>query len=294
MDINAQMDKAIFEDGFNISNDGGFKFYSCMYQEVPDASLPSGLRLVKVAQNTTMLGGTQKLAQLISGFDDSYSGITPITTMDSLMLHRPTQTPIAGAKSKIFGVMFGLDGAAGTVATVYPVQRNTKGFDMNKLIPLRRVHENDEMIGTLKTGYSVRNGLVLPDGQYYDWYLKRPTNITLKSMTKSGGIFDVSNPPNNYSGNEDVVTVLSITVDIGTEDFGEYFQLVEGDISRRRFNSVMICHGTEVTSSITDKEGTVHTMLDFKDIIVTNKYNILPRSLDKYNTGKYIINCYFR
>jgi hypothetical protein len=190
--------------------------------------------------------------------------------------------------------MFGLDGAAGTVATVYAVQRNTKGFDMNKLIPLRRVHENDEIIGTLKNDYSVRNGITQPDGQYYDWYLKRPSNITLKSMTKSGGIFDASNLPNNYSGNEDVVTVLSITVDIGTEDFGEYFQLVEGDISRRRFNSVMICHGTEMTSTMIDKEGTTHTMLDFKDIIVTNKYNILPRSLDKYNTGKYIINCYFR
>lgn len=116
----------------------------------------------------------------------------------------------------------------------------------------------------------------------------------MKSMTKSGMIFSTGNPPANYIGNEDVVTVVSFTIDIAQEDFGEYFQIAEGDIAKRRFNSVMICHGTEVTATMKDTSNVDHTMVDYRNIVVTNKYNILPRALDKYNTGRYVINCYFR
>lgn len=288
------MDKLILEDGFRMSEGDGMKFYSCMYQEIPDAKLPSGKRLVKIADNATMLGGTQKLAQLLCGFDNTYSGITPIVTVDSQIANLATTTPKVDGKSKVFGVLFGLDGSAGTVATVYPVQRSSSGFDVAKLIPVRRVYKNDEDIDLIKAKYGLRAKVDVSGEEYFDWYLKRPTDITMKSMTKSGMIFTAGNPPINYNGNEDVVTVVSFTIDVAQEDFGEYFQIAEGDIAKRRFNSVMICYGTEVTATMKDTDNVDHTMVDYRNIIVTNKYNILPRALDKYNTGRYVINCYFR
>lgn len=248
-----------------------------VYEEIKDPKTGK-THFSRFAYNSTLIGGTQENACCMWGLNSNSPGYINIKTLDSELPGLLTGTPNGKAK-EIFGVLFSKDGAS--LGTVYPVNRAGEGFSKNGIIPLRMVPISEDS-GVLLNKYECRS---IEDG-YAKYFIKRPTSITLKNMSVDGNL--LSHYPNtSYVGVEDVVTAVEMVVDLDIDDMREYFALIEGDVSSRRFNAISLVRGLPVNVNHGGP------FIEHRDMIVTQRINGKDRNLEKYNTGKYIIIIYY-
>ena len=290
MQENKSFDELVLHDIVALDDSESYK--SVMYEEIAG---PDGNPLFKkVAGNTTTLSGTDILGDLFIGMYPGASATevartsTAFSKMDvDLQNSRGVVFPASNDAGvhQVIGVVFGLDGSIGAT-DILPVERHKDNYDVSKLIPIRKIPiANDDAVANAPT-YKIRG--VAGGGSYAEYYLKVPTTVEKRNMTKSGMV--LTSNPNGMTINEDVVTVVTITVNIAAIDMAEYFALNDdGDVNLRRFNSAMIVYGDRVTTSAS---GMAYT--DFRNIRVTNRFNLPNRALGKYGTGKYIFNIYFK
>ena len=287
------MENFIIEDINELDDAATYK--SVMYEEIAG---PNGKPLFKrIKPNTTTLGGSDILAGLFCG---EYPGATPTNTNVTPTLFTTVDSGLTAARGLAFppsidansrsviGVIFGLDGSVGAT-DILPVQRHTKNFDALQLIPMRRLLKADDNPMSLSATYNIR-GQTNETTPYIEYFMKAPSYIGRYNMTKSGIVFNNLNP-DTQNIIEDVVSVVTMTVDITATDMAEYFAdtVGGGDLNLRRFNSAMIVYGDKVTAT----DGVV-TYTDYRNIKVTNRFNLPSRALGKYGTGKYIFNIYFK
>ena len=230
--------------------------------------------------NNTLIGGTQLNAMSVFGLPDGVAGSIKIHTFDEESgINLLTPTAIDNAKPEVFGWLFSLDGAS--LSTVNPVLRSGKGFAKAGVIPMRMIPvEEDD--GSLFTNYECRS---VEDG-YAKYYVKKPTSIKLINMTVDGDVLE-DYPDVSLGDTVDVVTAVEVIVDLTTDDMREYFAIVEGDVSSRRFSGISVMRGTPVS---VESNG-IHT--EHRGMMCTQRINGKDRNLEKYNTGKYIMMIYY-
>lgn len=249
-----------------------------VYEEI---KMPNGEKLFeRVGWNNTLIGGTQLNACSIWGFDKTRPGYVKIHTFDEESgVVLGSSTPTAKG-AEVFGCLFSLDGC--TLGTEAVVDRSGKGFDIAGVVPMRMLAV-DEDVPTLMEKYELRS---VYDG-YVKYFIKRPTSITLMNMTVDG------NPLSDYpdvslTDTVDVVTAVEMIVELGVDDMREYFAIVEGDVSSRRFSGISIVRGDQVTCNVGGVD-----YIEHRNIVTTQRVNGKDRNLEKYNTGKYIIMVYY-
>ena len=162
-----------------------------------------------------------------------------------------------------------------------PVNRSSCGYDKSKVIPMRMI-PLEEDTGALLAKYEMRS---IEDG-YVKYYVKRPTSITLRNMTVDGNILS-DYPDTSHTGPEDVITMVEMIIDLDIDDMREYFALVEGDVSSRRFSAISLLRGDKGTVSMGGE------YIEHRHNIVTQRVHGKDRNIEKYDTGKYIINVYY-
>lgn len=246
-----------------------------VYEEL---KTPEGKTLFsRMNWNNTLIGGTQETACEMWGFDNNRTGRISIREFDDEMNSLLPSTPLN--VREIFGCLFSIDGAS--LGTVAPVVRSGKGYDFSKVIPMRMIPVAEDT-GALFAKYEMRS---IENG-YSKYYVKRPTSITLRNMTIDGNIL-TNYPDTSHTTPEDVITAVEMIVDLDNDDMREYFALVEGDVSSRRFSAISLVRGDKVEVSYGG------TRTEHRNVICTQRVNGKDRNLEKYNTGRYIIITYY-
>lgn len=260
----------------------GVSFGSVLYEKI---KLPNGKVLFeKIASNATTIGGTNLLGSFLSGIKSGDPGYVKVKTLDSEPALNLANVVSRSGDSKLFGVLFSLDG--GVEGTVYPVKRHKRGWDfsnINNIIPMRMLPAAQDTPETLMLDYEIRSSV---DG-YVKYFVKKPKSITLKNMTKTG--VDLTDYPDNVVLDEDVVTVIILNIEVTEDDMVEFFALTESDASLRRFNAISILYGEEVVSAIGTGQYSEH-----RDIIATNRYNMKTQNVEKNDTRDYYIHIYIK
>lgn len=260
----------------------GVSFGSVLYEKI---KLPNGKTLFeKIGSNATTIGGTNLLGSFLSGVKDGGAGYVKVKTLDSEASLNLANVVSRSGVSKLFGVLFSLDG--GVEGTVYPVKRHKRGWDfsnVNNIIPMRMLPAEQDDPATIMQNYEIRSSV---DG-FVKYFVKKPKSITLKNMTKSG--VDLTDYPDTAVLDEDVVTVVILNIELTEDDMVEFFALTESDASLRRFNAISILYGEEVVSAIGTGQYSEH-----RDIIATNRYNMKTQNVEKNDTRDYYIHIYIK
>lgn len=234
-----------------------------------------------IADNASLIGGTNLIACKLMGMTPGANGNIKVAKLDN-DTHLKLSTIVTSDNiEELFGILFMLDG--GVEGTVFPVNRTSKGFDFtnpNNIIPMRMMPSTEEDIPTLMAKYELRSV-----NDYIKYYVKRPSSIELVNITKTG--VALTDYPNIQT--EDVVTAIILKVSIDETDMAEYFAVVEGDSSLRRFNAVSILHGERVNISIEGQSYKEH-----RNITCTNRYNMKTQNLETHDTRDYYIHIYIK
>lgn len=232
-------------------------------------------------ENKVLIGGMQLVAKYLYGLNKPSTNTIDITTLDSELTGL---APVSGDKldSEIFGLLFSTEG--GDLSTTYSVEQKDKGFDITKILPHIQVDEADDTPSVYMSSYEMRE---VKDGRV-NYYVKKPTSITLENMTVDGEVLS-DNPDVSLSRSIGVVSRLVIEVAFDTQDFAGWFAN-NSDPNKRYFNSVAILFGDKYNVTIDTDTYTEH-----RNVLCTNKYHREPINLGKYDTiQSFVIHRYSR
>lgn len=250
--------------------------------KVENVTLPSGKTLFtrfEVGRNTMLVGGTQHLAQHLTGLT---TGVK-IHTLDEELKSVITPTQAVTKESQIVCAI-GLSNGGAEGAVVYEVPRYGCGFKKSSLIPFRMVPSANDDPQTFYADYccrTVENGNAV-------YYLKKIKNLETYSRTIETQTRLEDRPDLGLSGNTAVETVIVSTFSITLEDLAEYYASL-GDTTRRKFSTISLFIGNTVSVSLSGQ-----TCVDHRKLMVTNQLNVEEEYLKANKSADYEYTVHFR
>lgn len=165
------------------------------------------------------------------------------------------------------GFNVGISGATLTFGQVNPVKYRDK--NVSTMIPLRIVPTTADLIPTERAKYALKR----TEGSNYAYYIKKFENTPIVKCEFEDG----TNVPANVHTLTDervINTYVEILMKISKDDCREYFEILNGDISVCRINSIGLVHGYY--------EDIGGGALDLKGIRNITKFNTNNESLENY------------
>lgn len=243
--------------------------------------LPSGKTLFtrRTDENTTLVGGTELLANYLTGLDEGIK----IHTLDEELKAVITPTVAVTRESQIICAI-GLSNGGAEGSVVYSVPRYMPGFTKSTLIPFRMIPVANDDPATYLADYCCRT----VEDSYAKYYLKRLKTVEKYSRTVEAQTRLEDRPDLYLTGDTAVETIILTNFTITNEDLAEYYASL-GDTTRRKFSAISLFIGNLVSVNV---NGTVAT--DHRKLLVTNQLYVEEEYLKSNKSADYEYTVHFR
>lgn len=223
----------------------------------------------KVGENTTLIGGTQRVGMMLMGMKEEKTKIQTLDTDGEGHVFEPAKS-VTNETPRLFGFGVSIDGVKGT--TVSTVKRVSKGYNIGSLIPFRMIPKASEDPRAMLEKYAARATV----GNYVRYYVKKFDGMELYNRESMSGL-DLPDLPHNIIGPESdvpVETVIDLRFGVSKEELREFFHLTYDNMEERRLSSISLFFGNEVITTVAGLD-----LTDFRNIICTNRLNFKEREL---------------
>lgn len=235
-----------------------------------------------VGHNDTLIGGTQNLV-LNNYANLDKTNVTLINNIESEAGMNPTTVSRYLSDNRvIFGLAVACDGAVLMQEEV--VKRHSKGFISGKIMAFQSIATSLDDVEANYKKYALRSLASNGEAQYFIKLINpKIDNISIDSENNLPNYPDTA-----YHGNSDVMTRVTIDINITAEEFMGWWGATYGATEGGFMNSFMLVAGRPCEVVEGGK-----TIITYRDIICVRKSNFENKPIKNAKVEKYSYELYY-